>query len=99
MSEQKLQAKILNLLNRRRAYTVKVISASKSGVPDILCCYKGVFIGLEVKFGHNKLSKLQEANLKAIQDSSGFSSVVYSILDVQNLLEKVDKFITTTKEN
>ena len=30
-----------------------------SGIPDIICCYKGRFLGLEVKLPGGKLTALQ----------------------------------------
>ena len=30
-----------------------------SGVPDIICCYRGRFLGLEVKLPSGKLTELQ----------------------------------------
>ena len=82
MTEQQLQSRILHYLNAKGAYNVKVITASKAGVPDILCCYKGQFIGIEVKVGRNKPSALQEYNLKAIEQAGGIGILAYSIEDV-----------------
>ena len=35
-----------------------------SGIPDIICCYKGKFMAFEVKTEKGKLSKLQEITTK-----------------------------------
>ncbi len=91
MNEQKLQANMLKLLQSRGAYTVKVIAASKAGVPDILTCYKGLFIGLEVKVGTNKASALQNANLGLIRAAGGSAKIVRSVEEVSDLLNLLDK--------
>ena len=65
MKEQDYQRKIVNLLELNNAYTVKVITASKKGVPDVVGCLPitkemamkyfethetlGLFIAVEVK--------------------------------------------------
>jgi len=48
----------------------------RSGVPDIVGCYKGKFFGIECKAGKNKPTALQEKNLKDITESGGIALVV-----------------------
>ena len=80
MTEQQIQKKIVTLLEQEGCYVVKVISASKAGVPDILGCYEGMFFGIEVKkpTTMNTVSKLQEYNLDKIRLSGGDSMVACS---------------------
>jgi len=86
MSEQTLQAKIIKYMTAKGAYVVKVITASKAGIPDILICYEGKFYGIEVKAGKNKVSGLQIANLKRIQECGGVAILAYSLNDVKENL-------------
>lgn len=88
MSEQQLQAKILKYLYAIGAYTVKVVSATRSGVPDIICCYNGRFIVIEVKTGSNKPSALQLANIDSARKAGGLGLVAYSLEDVINFLHE-----------
>jgi Holliday junction resolvase len=48
----------------------------KSGVPDVICCYKGRFFGFECKAGKNKPTALQELNLNEIRAAGGFAIIV-----------------------
>jgi Holliday junction resolvase len=48
----------------------------RSGVPDIVACYKGRFIGIECKAGNNKPTALQQKNLNDIMKAGGFSLVI-----------------------
>ena len=48
----------------------------KSGVPDIVGCYKGRFFGIECKAGKNKTTALQDNNLSAIALAGGVAAVV-----------------------
>ena len=48
----------------------------KSGVPDIVGCYKGKFFGIECKAGKNTPTPLQEKNLSDIALAGGVAAVV-----------------------
>ena len=88
MKEQDIQKKIIKYLESKGHYVVKVQVASKAGVPDILTCVGGVFVGIEVKTPktENNVSKLQEYNIKKIKESGGIAFVATSIEDVDNFL-------------
>ena len=88
MTEQQIQKKIITYLEKEGCYVVKVMSASKAGVPDILGCYEGIFFGIEVKTPttSNNVSKLQEYNLDKIRDSGGHSLVAWNVEQVEEFL-------------
>lgn len=56
----------------------------RSGVPDILVCFKGRFISIECKAGSNKPTALQEAEMRKIEGAGGITLVVRE--DTVNLL-------------
>lgn len=86
MKEQQLQSKIIKAILARGGYIVKVVTATKAGVPDILACYEGVFYGIEVKVGNNKASPLQLANLRQIKEAGGVGILAYHLSDVTDKL-------------
>ena len=47
-----------------------------SGVPDIIACYQGKFIGIECKANGNKPTDLQQKNLQDIINAEGQSLVI-----------------------
>jgi hypothetical protein len=47
----------------------------RSGVPDIICCYKGRFIGIECKAEKGRLTDLQERELQRIRKRAGVAIV------------------------
>lgn len=89
MKEQDYQAKIVKLIESRGGYVVKVIVASKKGVPDIIACCHGHFIAIEVKTPRtiNNVSLLQQHNLKRINDSGGYAIVAWDVERVEELLD------------
>lgn len=52
-------------------------SYTKSGIPDILACVNGYFVGVEVKAQNGKPSDLQLYNIKKIREAGGFAVVLY----------------------
>lgn len=61
------------------------------GFPDIVCCYKGLFVGIEVKDGDNQASKVQELQIRKIIKAGGVGVVVRSLEEVQSLVETLEK--------
>ena len=87
--EQKIQKQITDYLYSIGAYQVKVISATKKGVPDILVCLRGQFVGIEVKTPKTlkTLSVLQKYNLKQIDAAGGVAFVASSVSEVKAQLK------------
>ncbi|NFB58009.1 VRR-NUC domain-containing protein [Clostridium botulinum] len=50
---------------------------SKSGIPDIIACVDGHFVGIEVKAPNGKPSELQKRNVRLIQECRGLGYILY----------------------
>lgn len=76
--EKKVKAKVVAQLKGLGAYYFYPVTSGfgSSGVPDIVACYKGRFIGIECKAGGNKPTALQEMNLKNIAAQGGMAFVI-----------------------
>jgi hypothetical protein len=61
----------------------------QSGLPDIVCCYHGRFVGLEVKTDKGKTTVLQEITLRRIRNAGGIAEVVRSAEEAKAVLERV----------
>jgi len=61
-----------------------------AGLPDIICCWRGRFIGFEVKAPDGKLSKLQEITIEKIIAAKGKAFMVTSVEDVRKILESLE---------
>jgi len=95
--ESKVKKKVVDILKSYGAYYFYPVTGGfgASGVPDIVCCYKGSFFAFECKAGKNKPTALQEMNIKKIIDSGGVALVIneQNIHEVTETLEKAnDKF-------
>jgi len=76
--EVKVKKKLVAQLKALCAYYFYPVTGGygTSGVPDVICCYKGRFFGFECKAGKNKPTTLQNLNLEAIRIAGGFAIVV-----------------------
>jgi len=76
--ESKVKKKVTDLLKSLGAYYFYPVTGGfgRSGVPDIVCCLRGNFIGIECKAGTNKPTPLQSKNLEDIQAAGGFAFIV-----------------------
>ena len=62
-----------------------------SGIPDIICCYKGRFLGLEAKLPGGKLTALQRRALDKINAAGGIGRRVESVDDVKAIIAQADR--------
>jgi hypothetical protein len=63
----------------------------RAGLPDIMVCYRGRFVAFEVKTATGRLTKLQEATLRDINDAGGCAYKVTSLLEVNAILANLDE--------
>ena len=62
-----------------------------AGIPDIVICYKGKFVALEVKAPDGKPTALQMATIKKIREAGGVAEVVRSVEEVREIITKFTK--------
>ncbi len=89
--EGKVKKSVQDVLKRYGAYffTPATGGYGTSGLPDIVACYKGRFLGIECKAGKNRTSAMQEHQLNSITKAGGAALVVYenNIQDVVRILD------------
>lgn len=76
--EKKVKDKVKKILKDNGVYFFSPVTGGygSSGVPDIVCCHKGRFIGIETKAGSGKPTALQEKNLIEITEKGGIAILV-----------------------
>ena len=76
--EKKVKNKVVTILKNCGAYYFfpATYGMGRSGVPDVVCCYRGKFIGIECKANGNKPTVLQERELTAITNAGGGALVI-----------------------
>lgn len=77
--EKDFQLKVEKFLTDKGIYFVKYWGGgnfTRSGVPDLLCCIGGHFVGVELKTDDGKVSELQQYNINKIIQSGGLALVL-----------------------
>ena len=93
--ERKVKNEVAKTLKRLGVYFFYPATHGygRSGVPDIICCVKGMFLAIECKAGKNKPTALQDKEMAAILEAGG--SVI--VINEENIGD-VEGVVTTTKE-
>lgn len=78
--EKNFENRVKAFLKAEECYYLKYWGGgqfTKAGVPDILCCCNGHFLGIELKAQNGKPSELQLYNLRQIEKSGGYGILLY----------------------
>jgi len=91
--EKVVQNKIIAYLKRKRVYHFRFQAQyNLNGLPDIICLYKGFFLGLELKRENGGApTQLQLKKIKAINDNGGIGVIVRSVEEVEEILNNIDR--------
>lgn len=79
-AEKNFENKVKNYLKEQDCWFIKYWGGAqftKSGVPDLLVCCNGFFLGVELKAPKGKPSELQLWNIEQIKKAGGFALVLY----------------------
>lgn len=94
MNEGQLTSQIKNYLVTKGAYVEKIFGGGfqASGIPDLLVCYKGLFIAIEVKSPTHKgrASDIQKLKIRRIRECGGIAFITDSLEEVQEVFEFID---------
>ena len=97
MLEASLTKSITRALRDEGAYVVKVHGGKYGtrGVPDLLVCYRGHYIGAEVKTPArvNMTTREQRHHLQLIREAGGEARIVTSVAEALILLKIIDERI------
>lgn len=89
--ESEIQSSILKYLRSLKGcWVTKIVTANERGVPDIICCYKGKFIALEVKAKSGELTPIQAVQILKIHVAGGRACIVRSVEDVKEVMKGVN---------
>lgn len=91
--ERKVKQAVVSILESHGAYWFYPVQMGmgRAGIPDIVVCYRGQFIGIECKAGKGKPTALQSLELSKIEQAAGKWLVVNedTLGDVVKVLESI----------
>lgn len=79
-AEKQFENKVKKFLEEQGCWFLKYwggAAYTKAGIPDLLVCCNGWFLGVELKAPNGKPSPLQIHNLKKIDEADGFAILLY----------------------
>ena len=79
MKEKQFENKVKTFLNDQGCWILKTWSngIQREGIPDLLICCNGYFLGVELKAENGKPSELQLWNIEEIRKAGGYGIVLY----------------------
>ena len=91
--ESRLQTKIKQWLKGKGAYSVTIWGGGLQtrGIPDILVCYKSIFVGLELKTDTGRATPEQIENLHRIKEAGGIAMICRSLKEIESVLRLIDE--------
>lgn len=96
MKESQFSREVTTYLERKGAIINNQTGGmfSKVGVSDLLVCYKGYFIALELKVGSYQPDQLQISYLQKVREAGGFGLILRDTLqELMVLLSCIDNGI------
>lgn len=93
--EAQLTRSIRQLLNSVGIFHWKAWGGPMStpGVPDLICCFKGRLVGIEIKAEKGVVSDYQKEFIDRINEAGGLAFVARDIQTVIDKLELTDRFL------
>lgn len=91
--EYRIAQKMKKLIRSRGGWCVKIHGSpyQDRGTPDILACYKGRFIAIEVKTSRGVPEPEQLAAQKQILKAGGKSIITHKVEGVKGVLDAIDE--------
>jgi hypothetical protein len=92
MPESRLQSAAIDLLEKRGWYVVNNWGTplAHSGVPDLVCCARGAFVAIELKYLRGKTSKAQDMHLRKIMRAGGLTYAPNSLEQVERIAQEIE---------
>lgn len=75
MSENTFQTRVKNYIEMNGGYALNIPGGTQipKGTPDLIVCWRGRFLGLELKTKTGRLAELQAEKIANIRDAGGYA--------------------------
>lgn len=92
--EKKIVNQVIDQIQSRGGFAVKIHGSplQVAGIPDVIACYRGRFLGLECKrSAAEDATALQKYWLGKITQAGGVARVIYDREQVIAILDRIDE--------
>ena len=90
MLESAIQKKVVKFLESRLCKVIVLKVASKSGNADLIICYHGMYVEMEMKQPNKHATKLQLLKGKETTDADGYWFEIHSVEEAEKALDYLD---------
>jgi hypothetical protein len=101
--EGKVKDACKKFLKERGAWFFMPVSngMGQVGIPDIICCYRGLFVAIETKAPgkRNQTTANQDRVLEAIRKAEGYAFVMDNADDLKILFDSIDVYCKLERPN
>lgn len=79
MTEKQFEQRVKKFFKSHNIWYLKVWGGpfQRAGIPDIIACVNGRFVGVELKSSTGRPTELQKWNIEKIKESGGIGLVLY----------------------
>lgn len=88
--ESTVKRNVEKVLKQAGAYFIKATSDQAAGTPDLLICYRGCFVAMELKRPGLGPTKLQAYRMAEIVEAGGYAFCIHSAEEAKYALSVVD---------
>ena len=85
----RLVTQTLERLRSHGAWATALHHGSTKGLPDIVACYRGRFIAIEVKVSERRARPAQQVQLDRLELAGAVVYVIFSVSDVGLIIARV----------
>lgn len=90
---QKIKKNVLDKLPRAFFFKVHGGPYQAVGIPDLIGCYQGCFVAIEVKRPGKEPTSIQEAVMAKLRNAGAFVCVATSVDEAQQLIAEIDRHL------
>jgi len=90
-THSRLCSQIVGVIRKRGGYAKPIAGGAfqSAGTADILGCFAGCFLSLEVKTGKARPTKLQIHERNLVRRAGGVAEIVRYVEEVENILDQL----------
>ena len=95
MAESATQKKVIDWIRSEGQYVVNIHGheMQERGIPDLLCCWDGLFVAIELKEPGKEPDAIQQYHLEQVVKAKGYALVAVSLEEVQEGLHRIGEIV------
>lgn len=95
MAESITQKRIIKWIREQGQYAVNIHGheMQERGIADILCCWDGLFVAIEVKEPGEEPEPIQQYHMEQVAKANGYAFVAHSLDEVKEGIHQIEEIV------